>query len=150
MRTIVEEKRVVVMSKSVVGMAFAAMICVSANAFAGFFLDEGVSVPVVSRAEVGAKPGGQDVNTKAPVCEFSIIAGDDTLEAAIKRWALASGWQAPQWNYRTVYVDYYSSFCGDGGFEGAVDRVMTAENAAGIPLFATFHSNRVVVIDGGK
>lgn len=88
--------------------------------------------------------------TSGSQCEFKIQASDDTLETALRRWSQASGWQSPQWNFRTVYVDYRADFCGDGGFEGAVDRLMAAENAAGIPLFATYHTNNVVVIDGGK
>jgi len=142
--------------KTVRGFLYFAAVLAAASAQAGFFLEEGTSPTAPAKPAVSdttrQSPAAPVLEAKAkPVtCEFSVLEGDDTLEAAIKRWALASGWQAPQWNYRTVYVDYHSAFCGEGGFEGAVDRVMAAENSVGIPLFATFHSNRVVVIDGGK
>ena len=126
------------------------------SAWAGFFVEAApkgqpqqqvgaqAKAPVEEQARRNVEPA------KANTCEFSIQQGDETVENALKRWAMIAGWQPPQWNYRTVYADYQSDFCTDGGFEGAVDLLMAAENAAGIPLFATFHSNRVVVIEGGK
>jgi hypothetical protein len=140
--------------KSGGALCFAGLLCAGANAWAGFYVEDtphaqlptapSIAPVVASRAAIS--PIGPMIAT----CEFAIQQSDETVENALKRWAASAGWQPPQWNYRTVYSDYLSEFCGDGGFEGAVDRLMAAENAAGIPLFATFHTNRVVVIDGGK
>lgn len=104
-----------------------------------------------SRWELASNSPSQYQNQPAyNSCQFEVRHGDDTLLSVLSRWAKSAGWQEPQWTYKTVYVDFYATFCGEGGFKGAVERLVAAENQAGVPLFANFYSNNVVVIESNQ
>ncbi|MEW4339640.1 TcpQ domain-containing protein [Chromobacterium vaccinii] len=79
-------------------------------------------------------------------CDFEVMPSDETLQKSLERWSKKAGWQSPKWQFRTVYVDYYANFCGPGGIEGAVDRLMAAMNASAINTFANYYDNNVIEI----
>lgn len=110
----------------------------------------GLIVESQQPSPVQAAPASKLRFAQPVTCEFSVKASDETLQSSLNRWAKAAGWQSVAWNYPEVFVDYNASFCGEGGFQGAVERLMEAQNRAGVPLFARIYSNNVVEIVGAQ